>query len=390
MESFKQFKLEEQELDEALITFGGKAYPKFGQFVMLAGGAGSGKGFIGENLIGLEGKVVDVDHIKQLAMTSKKFAAKVKEETGTDMTKLDLRKPENVSRIHEILGTMYKTDKKLISTFAKSVLAAAPERKPNVIMDVTLKDMKKMQKLASLAEELGYEKKDVHIVWVVNDVEVAKQQNASRARVVPVEILMGTHEGAANTMKEILQMGKGITKYLDGEIVLAFNKFKVDATLVKGKSGGQFLKEVKYTYMKHAGKPMITVDKMEKDIYQKIKSYVPKESLWECDELINDGIIESAGNLFGLGENLNEDRFTSTLSGMLPVHTYIEKVPTMRGTTWHIESKKEGKFYMTRVRDWQGDVQISYSATNMIERKAQIKDARKEAAQHSWRDVKDM
>lgn len=41
MKSFKDF----TSLDEALITFGGKAYPKFGQVVILAGGAGSGKGF---------------------------------------------------------------------------------------------------------------------------------------------------------------------------------------------------------------------------------------------------------------------------------------------------------------------------------------------------------
>lgn len=34
---------EEVELEEALITFGGKAYPKFGTVVIQAGGAGSGK-----------------------------------------------------------------------------------------------------------------------------------------------------------------------------------------------------------------------------------------------------------------------------------------------------------------------------------------------------------
>ena len=33
-------------LIEKLITFGGKAYPKFGNVVIMAGGAGSGKGFV--------------------------------------------------------------------------------------------------------------------------------------------------------------------------------------------------------------------------------------------------------------------------------------------------------------------------------------------------------
>ena len=49
---------------EKLITFGGKAYPKYGHIVLMAGGAGSGKGFILSNLVGLEGKVFDVDELK--------------------------------------------------------------------------------------------------------------------------------------------------------------------------------------------------------------------------------------------------------------------------------------------------------------------------------------
>ena len=37
---------------EKLITFGGKAYPKFGNIVIMAGGAGSGKGFVKDKLVG--------------------------------------------------------------------------------------------------------------------------------------------------------------------------------------------------------------------------------------------------------------------------------------------------------------------------------------------------
>jgi len=41
MKSFNEFN---EYLLEKLITFGGKAYPKFGNVVILAGGGGSGKG----------------------------------------------------------------------------------------------------------------------------------------------------------------------------------------------------------------------------------------------------------------------------------------------------------------------------------------------------------
>ncbi len=74
MDTFKQFSEKllnhevEGQIDEALITFGGKAYPKFGQVVILAGGAGSGKGFVNSNLLGIDGKVFDVDALNGLAI----------------------------------------------------------------------------------------------------------------------------------------------------------------------------------------------------------------------------------------------------------------------------------------------------------------------------------
>ncbi len=48
---------------EKLIGIGGENFPKFNQIVFLAGGAGSGKGYILHNLLGIEGKILDVDEI---------------------------------------------------------------------------------------------------------------------------------------------------------------------------------------------------------------------------------------------------------------------------------------------------------------------------------------
>ena len=39
-------------LTEKLITFANKAYPKFGNVIIMAGGAGSGKGFVKDKLVG--------------------------------------------------------------------------------------------------------------------------------------------------------------------------------------------------------------------------------------------------------------------------------------------------------------------------------------------------
>jgi ABC-type uncharacterized transport system YnjBCD ATPase subunit len=73
---------EAEALMEKLITFGGKAYPKYGNIVVMAGGAGSGKGFILSNLVGVEGKVFDVDELKTLASKTPAIKKRVADELG--------------------------------------------------------------------------------------------------------------------------------------------------------------------------------------------------------------------------------------------------------------------------------------------------------------------
>jgi hypothetical protein len=93
------------ELMEALITFGGQAYPKFGNVVIMAGGAGSGKGFVKDKLVGIEGKVFDVDELKTLAAKTPIIRRRAKAEFGVDLEKLakNLKIDKNVAKLHEII-----------------------------------------------------------------------------------------------------------------------------------------------------------------------------------------------------------------------------------------------------------------------------------------------
>ena len=290
---------------EKLITFGGQAYPKFGNIVIMAGGAGSGKGFVLSNLVGIEGKVFDVDELKTLASKTPAIIKRVKDELGVDLPQLanNLKDPGNVGKLHGIIGDYLRLDSKVKKSLYTSIFSAAPDRKPNMIFDVTLKDLPKLEKIARDASNLGYDKKNIHIVWVVNDIEVAKAQNLKRDRVVPVEILVNTHRGASNTMADIINMGNSLKKYMDGDIVFAFNKVGVDAELEasfkdgdskklkggmgfsgKGKKsftkGGSYIKDAEYFYAKKQGKPPIPVDKLKADIKRKIAEYVPKGIEW--------------------------------------------------------------------------------------------------------------
>ena len=265
-------------INEVLITLGKKAYPKFGHMVILAGGAGSGKGFVTENLLGLEGKILDVDALKTLAMASPKLNAKVMKQSGISLKDISLKNPDNVSVVHKLIKDLNIEDKRNKALFA-SILGAAPDRKPNIIFDVTLKDISKLNEIVMDTAELGYDKENIHIVWVVNDVRVAMDQNMDRDRVVPEDILVGTHEGAALTMKKIAEFGSKIKKYMDGSIVFAFNKKGVDSTVKTSGNGGLYVVDSKYTTVKEAGKP-INLKKLTKKITAKIASYTPKINSW--------------------------------------------------------------------------------------------------------------
>lgn len=280
MLSFSSF-IEESfsDLSEALITFAGQAYPKFGNVIILAGGAGSGKGFIKDKLIGAEGYNFDVDALKSLAMRTPKLVERIKKEFGVDPSKLDLKKPDDVAKLHDIIGTALNLDDKRKQILFTSIMTAAPDRKPNLIFDVTLKDLRKLQNITHQVKNLGYDNEKIHIVWVINDIEIAKKQNAERSRQVPIEILINTHRGASFTMHDIVNMGNDLKKYMDGDIVFAFNKVKVDSEVAKSDKGGMYIKDAKYFYVKRSGKS-VDQEKLTADLRAKISSYVPPSATW--------------------------------------------------------------------------------------------------------------
>jgi hypothetical protein len=277
METFKNF----IELDEALITFGRKAYPNFGNVVILAGGAGSGKGFVLSNLLGIEGKVMDVDALKTLALKSDLIARRVRAEMGIDLKSLDLQNPENVSRLHEILADVYGLVKANQQRVFSAALAAPPNRKPNLIFDVTLKDMSKLESITRNARNLGYETENIHLVWVLNDIEMARAQNLERERVVPDEILLATHEGASITMARIMKLGEGLKRYMDGDIYIVFNKRGSDTTMIDSPRGGGYVLKSNYLQIKKKSSKVMRPTELTKEIRNKVADYTPDTPTWD-------------------------------------------------------------------------------------------------------------
>lgn len=283
IKSFRDFS---KQIDEALITFGRKAYSKFGQVVILAGGAGSGKGFVLSNLLGIDGKVFDVDALKELAMKSTVFSKRVKDETGRDITKMNLKDPKEVADLHVLLSDVYGLTKNHKNSAYSSILLADPRRKPNLIFDVTLANIKKMEDISRDVQQMGYDKDCIHVVWVMNDIKVAMKQNLDRDRVVPDNILMGTHKGAAISMSKIVSDSEYTQRYMDGDIWIAFNKRGVDSEIVfssqkgglKGDktSGGSYVLKSNTIKIKEKGKKTKSKDDLPDELFKKIKDYTPK------------------------------------------------------------------------------------------------------------------
>lgn len=285
MQNFKEFLeqlLDEEVLDEKAIVLGKKAYPKEGNILILAGGAGSGKGFASNRVIAFDGKRFDVDDLKNKLIkgASKTVAAKFKDETGREITSISQSNPEDTKLLYQFVSK-HKYNDKVIWNFINQ--QKNTEHKQNIIFDVTLKELKKLQEISEYAENGGYDKKNIHLVWILNSIDVALAQNASRTRVVPKDVLIKTHEGVAMTLNDLLTNSENTRKYIDGDIYILFNnRNNNDIALKKIKdkeTGKEITTDVveKYVaiHLKERGKPIKKSNEISKELIDKVLSYIP-------------------------------------------------------------------------------------------------------------------
>lgn len=256
-------------LFEKLLTFG-KGRPKYDNAIIMMGGAASGKGFILQNLIGIDGKVFDVDTLKTLAMKSTIIRDKILTNYNKDISKLDLKNPDDVMFLHSVIDELGLHDKKLNAQLSSTIGA---KNKPNLIFDVTMTSLTKLEKLSYYLNQLGYAKENIHLVWVVNDIETAIEQNMSRGRSVPIDILKSTHSGVANNVKNILNSYVSIENYMNGDFYIVFNKKGIDTFIKSSGLGGHFIDDALYFKVKEQGDKIKHMSEIDDDIIQKLENY---------------------------------------------------------------------------------------------------------------------
>ena len=226
-------------LNEKLITYGNRK--PYGQVVFMAGGAGSGKGFAISNFVDSASfKIRDVDEMKkQLQILNrmgkldirtilKKYGRNIKlkdldmirkiESDGYKLQNLNLKNPDHVYALHILVKAMGIKDKSL-----EALLAGKnnPDTLPNILFDITAKDVTDITGVIPMLKEAGYKADNIHLTWVLTNYMTAMVNNKSRARMVPEDILLKTHEGASNTIWGLVT--KALPKGMNGRVDVILN-----------------------------------------------------------------------------------------------------------------------------------------------------------------------
>ena len=297
---------EAEQLDEKLIVYSNRA--PYGQVVFIAGGAGSGKGYAVSNFLDSAGfKVRDVDEMKKqlqklnaigklsIQQIVDKFGKNIRpgdlegiqkiQSDGYDLKNMDLRKPDHVYALHVLVKAMDIKDQSLAN-----MLAAAnnPEALPNIMFDITAKEIADITDVVPQLIATGYKPNNIHLVWVLTDYQVAIKSNRERDRVVPEDILLKTHIGAGNTIWGLVT--KALPKGMNGRIDVILNNRentiawtgKDDETPIKVQARGQkkpeiIVKSFLSLPVKKQGGGILPEALWRDILYKWIKDNAPKE-----------------------------------------------------------------------------------------------------------------
>lgn len=206
----EDLELTEQLLTEGkIVTFDGETNPNNGWIVVMAGGSGSGKGFVFNTLVPFHGKKLDPDELKPyIIKTSEILGDEIVFKDGSRVNLLDagidppynLSNPEFVALIHThpLTKRLKKQQKDMLF---KSASTADERRLPNIIFDTTLDELSKLEAIVDTYKPLGYK---IAVVYVFTPIDAAVNQNELRPRKVPKEILLDIHRGVYRTLPALL------------------------------------------------------------------------------------------------------------------------------------------------------------------------------------------
>ena len=133
--------------------------------------------------------------------------------------------------------------------------------------------------------EAGYDSKNIHLTWVLTNYAVAIVNNRNRERVVPEDIMLLSHEGAATNMYDVIK-GK-LPRGLNGGVRVVLNNR--DNTIpyvdpdtkkpMKTSQGDIIVKDFTYLTFKKEGKTIGPEADVKRQLLGWIADNVPKTKL---------------------------------------------------------------------------------------------------------------
>jgi len=231
---------------------------KYGQAILLAGGAGSGKSFAVSQFIDSSSyKVINPDDVlvmaTRIANQGKSFQ---------DIKGLNLSKGKDLAKAYDKIVVKRKLTSKKMKTFLAN---QRPDMLPNIILDRTFSQKGQFKDITKKLRDVGYKPENIHVVWVLTDVNVALAQNIARGkkgeRALPNDILLLTHSGAKANMRDLFfKRLKGATVNGDWYVIFGGIKNTVFYSTPEGelppKGVKMVIKDFKYLKIKNAGKAL--------------------------------------------------------------------------------------------------------------------------------------
>ena len=182
-------------LEKQSINFG-KSNPDYGQCIILAGGPGSGKGYVKNNRVLSNFKSIDVDDLK------KKYIKMVEKGKIKDDKTYNLKNPKDVSELHMKVKERGWKNKQRELFWKQRAADKDNGNLPNVLWDMVSGDIKDIDDIIEYAKPIGY---NITLIWVCCNIDTAREANQFRDRTVSDEVITKGHAEAYDTLISLLQ-----------------------------------------------------------------------------------------------------------------------------------------------------------------------------------------
>lgn len=163
--------------------------------IFLAGGPGSGKSKVANDIFGIAKGLSFAASGLKVVNSDTAFEAQLKKNgiNPKDLSKIEAENPELWDKLTKDPTGAREVAKKT----TKMVKALYEEGRLGMIIDGTGDDVQKIESQKKRAEELGY---DTFMIFVNTSLEVAKHRNSMRSRVLPENLLVSIWKEVQNNL----------------------------------------------------------------------------------------------------------------------------------------------------------------------------------------------